>query len=96
MMQPAEQHAVVPYRVYVGVWVALLLLTGITVGVSRLHIPHVAVLAAMLIAATKGSLVLLYFMHLRFEKPLYVLMLLATLGTYAIFIALTFADYAYR
>jgi len=56
----------------------------------------VTVLTAMLIAATKGMLVLLYFMHVRFEKPMYVAMIVAAFGTYAIFIGLTFADYGYR
>ena len=41
-------------------------------------------------------LVLLYFMHIRYEKPLYISMILAALGTYAIFIGLTFVDYMYR
>lgn len=90
-----EQH-IVPYRVYVIVWVALLILTCVTVGVSRIDMKHVAVLAAMMIAAFKGTLVILYFMHVRFEKPLYAGMILAAFGTYAIFIALTFADYSFR
>lgn len=91
-----DQHPAVPYRLYVGVWAALLLLTGVTVSVAQVDMKHVAVLTAMLIAACKGTLVLLYFMHLRFERPLYAVMIAAALGTYAVFIALTFADYAYR
>jgi len=90
-----EQHTV-PYRVYVIVWAALLILTAITVGVSRVDMKHVAVLAAMMIAAFKGTLVILYFMHVRFEKPMYAGMILAAFGTYAIFIALTFTDYSFR
>jgi cytochrome c oxidase subunit 4 len=93
--QETEQH-IVPYRVYVIVWAALLILTAITVGVSRVDMKHVAVLAAMMIAAFKGTLVILYFMHVRFEKPMYAGMILAAFGTYAIFIALTFTDYSFR
>ena len=90
-----EQH-IIPYRVYIIVWAALIVLTGITVGVSRVDMKHVAILAAMMIAAFKGTLVILYFMHIRFEKPLYAGMILAAFGTYAIFIALTFTDYSFR
>ncbi len=90
-----EQH-VVPYRVYLVVWAALLVLTAITVGVSRIDMKHVAVLAAMMIASLKGTLVILYFMHVRFEKPLYAGMILAAFSTYAVFVALTFADYSFR
>lgn len=97
-MQSDEQHMdhVVPYRLYFGVWAALIVLTGLTVGVSYIDMKNVTVLAAMLIATCKATLVLLYFMHVRFEKPLYLAMILAALGTYAIFIGLTFTDYPFR
>ena len=52
--------------------------------------------ALMIIASGKAMLVLLYFMHVRFEKPVYALMIVAVFGTYAIFIGLTFVDYWYR
>lgn len=96
MSQQKTEHHLVPYRVYVIVWAVLLVLTAITVGVSRIDMKHVAVLAAMMIAAFKGTLVILYFMHIRFEKPMYAAMILAAIGTYAIFIGLTFADYSFR
>lgn len=91
-----KEHHVVPYRVYFVVWAALLVLTVITVAVSYVDMKHVTVLTAMLIATFKSMLVLLYFMHVRFEKPLYAVMILAALGTYAIFIGLTFVDYLFR
>jgi cytochrome c oxidase subunit 4 len=91
-----KEHDQVPYRVYFVVWAALLLLTTLTVAVSYLDMKNVTVLTAMLIATCKGMLVLLYFMHIRYEKPLYITMILAALGTYAIFIGLTFVDYTYR
>lgn len=91
-----DEHHAVPFRLYVIVWVALLMLTVATVAVSYLDMKNVTVLTAMLIATCKGMLVLLYFMHIRFEKPLYAGMILAAFGTYAIFIGLTFADYLHR
>ena len=91
-----EEHHVVPYHVYVLVWLGLVLLTVVTVAVSYVDMKHVTVLAAMLIATSKATLVLLYFMHIRFEKLLYVGMILAVLIMYAILIGLTFVDYWYR
>lgn len=95
---PAEehQHHLVPYSVYATVWAGLLVLTAVTVGVSYIDMKHVTVLTAMLIATGKSMLVLLYFMNIRFEKRLYVFMILAALSMYAVFIGLTFADYGYR
>lgn len=96
MENPREEHHLVPYRAYFLVWTALVVLTGITVGAHYAEMGHVAVLTAILIATLKGSLVLLYFMHLRFEKAYLVVMVLAVLVTYAIFLILTFADYLFR
>ena len=83
-------HYVPPYRMYFIVWAALLVLTVATVGVSYLDLKHVTVLTALIIASVKGSLVLLYFMHLRYEKPLFAYMFLAMGITYAVFVLLIF------
>ncbi|NLX04768.1 MAG: cytochrome-c oxidase [Phycisphaerae bacterium] len=89
-------HPPIPPGLYVKVWIALVLLTGVTVTVSYLDMQKFTVFTAMLIATVKASLVLLYFMHIRFEKVVFQLMILFTLIIYAIFIFLTFADYSYR
>lgn len=96
MTHQEQQQHVVPYGLYVAVWLALLALTVVTVAVSYLDMKNVTVLTAMIIAGGKAMLVLLYFMHVRFEKPVYALMIVAAFGTYAIFIGLTFVDYWYR
>lgn len=64
-------------RVYITVFVALLALTFITVGISYLHLPtHWAILFALLVATTKGTLVACYFMHLISERKLIYMILL--------------------
>jgi cytochrome c oxidase subunit 4 len=58
-------------RIYITVFVALMVLTIITVAVSRFHLPvPIAVTVALLVATIKGSLVACYFMHLISEKKL--------------------------
>ena len=94
--QPHHDHPLVPYNVYFKVWGILLVLTVVTVAVSYLDLKNVTVLAATLIATAKGTMVLLYFMHVRFEERIFTWMILAILGTYAIFVGLTFVDYWYR
>ena len=93
---PSESHHLVPYRTYVHVWIALVVLTAVTVGAAFTNLKHLAIFTALLIATVKGSLVVLYFMHIRFERRLFAWMIVATLATYAIFLALTFADYSFR
>ena len=64
-------------RVYITVFVALMVLTVVTVAVSYLHLSTpLAVAVALFIAIIKGSLVACYFMHLISEKKL----ILAVLG----------------
>src|SRR5678816_2968922 len=73
-------------KIYITVFVALMVLTIVTVAVSRFHLPvHIAVTVALLVAVIKGSLVACYFMHLISEKKLIYAVLALTV---AFFIAL--------
>ncbi len=66
-------------RVYITVFVALMVLTVITVAISRFHLPiAMAVTVALLVATIKGSLVACYFMHLISEKKLIIAVLALT------------------
>ena len=96
MKASEENHHQVPIMLYVWVWVALIALTGLTVGAKYADLQHVAIIAALVIATVKGGLVLLYFMHIRYEKPIFAVMFLVLLVTYVIYIGLTFVDYANR
>ena len=58
-------------RIYITVFVTLMVLTIVTVAVSRFHLPvAIAVTVALIVATIKGSLVACYFMHLISEKKL--------------------------
>ena len=66
-------------KVYVRVFVTLLILTGLTVAVSYFHLPLLyAILVALAIAIFKGSLVAGFFMHLVSEKRIILYVLAAT------------------
>ena len=66
-------------RVYLLVFVALAILTVVTVGVYYLELSTAGAIAvALLIATVKGSLVACYFMHLISEKKLILWVLLLT------------------
>ncbi|MCG3127900.1 MAG: hypothetical protein CHACPFDD_02773 [Phycisphaerae bacterium] len=60
-----KQHV----RVYINVFVALGVLTLVTVGVSYVHLDiYKAIVVAMIVALIKGTLVAGYFMHLFSER----------------------------
>ncbi len=56
-------------KIYIRVFLALAILTVVTVGVSYLHLPLVAaIVLALIVASIKATLVAGYFMHLISEK----------------------------
>ena len=90
--EPTSDHAVDidrHVRVYITVFVALMVLTIITVAVSYLHLSiPVAVTVALLVATIKGSLVACYFMHLISEKKLIFAVLALTVVFFIALLAL--------
>ena len=78
---------------YFYVWIALLVLTAITVTTAELNVGRAGIIVVLAIAAGKSTLVLLWFMHLRSEKRLLLKLLVPiAIGTLAIFIGLTYTD----
>jgi cytochrome c oxidase subunit 4 len=76
-------------KVYITVFVALMVLTIITVAVSRFHLPvPMAVTVALIVATIKGSLVACYFMHLISEKKLIYAVLALTIVFFIALMAL--------
>ena len=63
------QHHIIPFRVYVNVAVALIVLTALTLLCHQwFHGTALSGPVAFLIAAVKAALVLLYFMHLKYDN----------------------------
>jgi cytochrome c oxidase subunit 4 len=93
----SEEHAhIVPYKTFAIVWVALLILTGITIAVAQYNLGALNIWVALGIATLKAGLVVAVFMHMKYENRLFKLALFAALGILAIFIGLTFVDTLYR
>ncbi len=89
-------HKVVPVRVYVSVFLALIVLTFTTVAVSKIELGELNVVVALTIAVIKGSLVVWFFMHLNHSTSLTKLFAGAGLFWLAILLAFVFADYVSR
>lgn len=90
-----EPH-LIPYSTYIIIWLALCTLTLVTVAVAMVDMRHMAITVALLVACAKSTLVLLWFMHVKFENRVLWWFIISGVGTYVIFVILTFADYAYR
>jgi cytochrome c oxidase subunit 4 len=65
-----ELGHVLPLKTYKTVLGALLILTIITVAVSRVDFGTMNLVVAMVVASIKAVLVALFFMHLKYESPI--------------------------
>ena len=95
MRNKTYQH-IMEYQTQALVLAGLLVLTGITVGVSFIDLGRFNVWIALCIASMKGSLVLMFFMHLKYENRVLVLSFLGTIFFLAIMISFIFWDVAFR
>jgi cytochrome c oxidase subunit 4 len=87
---------VVSDTTYIFVLLALLMLTVVTYLVARVDLGRLNIVIALAIAATKVSLVALYFMHARYSSRLTRVVIGAGLAWLAILLTLTLTDYATR
>ena len=87
---------IVPLRVYFLVFGGLMVLTAITVGAAYLDLGPMNVVVALTIAITKSTLVVLYFMHVRYSGHLTKVVAAAGFLWLAILMALTLADFLTR
>ena len=88
---------IVPVRVYVTIFMVLLVGTALTVWAAFQDFPwQFNTIVAMTIAITKATFVVLYFMHVRYSARLVWVIVASALFWLAIMFALTFSDYLTR
>ena len=88
---------IVPVRIYLMIFAALLVGTGLTVFAAFVDFPwQFNTIVALTIAVAKATLVVLYFMHVRYSSRLVWLIVGAALFWMAIMCSLTFSDYFTR
>ncbi len=95
-MSQQHQHHVPPISHYVGVFMALMVLTLVTVGAAKLDLGLLNTPIALAIAATKAFLVMYIFMELRSASPLTRLSALSGVVFLAIMLIMIGQDYAAR
>ena len=91
----SDTHTV-SYGQYILIWLGLLALTAATVAVAGVDLGRWVIITALGIASIKSALVLNIFMHLQFEDRVFRIFALVAGVTLAIFIVMTFFDYAFH
>lgn len=87
---------VTPVKTYVTIWATLIVFTVTTALVSEIELGPWNIVVALGIAFTKATLVIMFFMHLKWSNPLTKLFFVAGLLWLIILFALILSDYLSR
>ncbi|MGH9718004.1 MAG: cytochrome C oxidase subunit IV family protein [Candidatus Acidiferrales bacterium] len=89
--QLLEEH-IVPVSTYLTVFIVLLCATALTTWIAFQDLGQWNVVVALLIAVCKASLVVLFFMHVKYDKGLSRIVLIAAIFWLGLLITLTLSD----
>jgi cytochrome c oxidase subunit 4 len=88
---------VLPSKLYYGIWIALLVLTGVTVAVAKIDLGPFNTIVALVIASLKAVLVVLFFMHVKYtSEKLTKMVIVAAIFWLLLLLGLSLADYTTR
>jgi cytochrome c oxidase subunit IV len=91
-----SEHHIVPIRVYLTIFGALIVGTAITVAAAYQDFGALNNVIAMLIATTKATLVILYFMHIRYSSKLLGVVIAGSVFWFILLLVLTLSDFFAR
>jgi cytochrome c oxidase subunit 4 len=91
-----HEHHVTPPIVYMIIFGCLLVLTGVTVGASFIEMGVFNPIIALAIGVVKATLVVLFFMGVKYSTKLTKLTVFAGLFTFLVLIGMTLSDYISR
>jgi cytochrome c oxidase subunit 4 len=91
-MSANAEHHIVPVRIYLAVFFALIALTWVTAWVSTIDLGPFNIYVALSIAVFKASLVVLFFMHMKYGTKLMKMIVLAGLYWLILLLFITMAD----
>ncbi len=92
----AHGHHIIPIPTLLKVFAALLVLTGLTVGLSPLNLGAFEIPVALGLASAKATLVVMIFMALKYDNPVNALTFSVGVLFVAIFLTFTLLDTAFR
>jgi cytochrome c oxidase subunit 4 len=93
---PDHGEHITPVPVYLALFGALMVLTVITVAVAWVNLGVLNIVVALVVAVVKASLVVLYFMHLKYSPRLTWVVMASGFFWLVILLGLLMADYATR
>lgn len=89
-------HHIVPRKVYYTIFGILMLCTYLTVQIAFFDLGALNTVAALGIAVVKATLVVLFFMHVKYSTRLTWVVVLGSIFWFGILLTLTMSDYLTR
>jgi cytochrome c oxidase subunit 4 len=89
------EHVVSP-KLYVGVFLFLLVMTGVTVLAASIDLGWANPVVALVIATMKATTVILFFMHVKYSPRITQAVIVGTLFFLFLLLGLTMTDYLSR
>jgi cytochrome c oxidase subunit 4 len=90
------EHHIIPKRVYYTIFGILMLCTYLTVQIAFFDLGPLNTIAAVGIAVLKATLVVLFFMHVKYSTRLTWAVVLGSIFWFGILVVLTMSDYLTR
>jgi cytochrome c oxidase subunit IV len=87
---------ITPIKVYIGIFLTLMVLTAVTIGVAYVNLGQWNKVVALGIASFKATLVVLYFMHVKYASRMTKLIVVSGFFFLMILLSLTMLDYGSR
>ena len=91
-----HEHHIVSPKVYVAIFISLLVGTTLTVAASYVNLGILNPIIALGIACTKATLVVLFFMHVKYSTRLTMLTVGAGIFMFLVLVGMTLSDYISR
>jgi cytochrome c oxidase subunit 4 len=95
-MSDNQNHHIVPLSVYYTIFLALMVGTALTWWVATIDLGAMNNVIMLTIAVTKATLVVLFFMHVKYSSKLTWVVVSGSIFFLLILLALTLNDYLFR
>lgn len=90
------KHYIIPFRTYFLILLGLITFTFMSIGITKINLGGYSVLGALIFSSCKSALVLIFFMHLKFDKLYLRFLILFVILVFLTLILITFLDYYFR
>lgn len=90
------EHHIVGPKIYGLILLALMAMTALTTGIAFVNLGVFSPIVAIAIACIKATLVILFFMHIKYSSRLMMMTVAAGFVTFLVLITMTLSDYMSR